>query len=108
MSTTAVTTTATATTTTVAALTVPHRTRARYNHVLDDPSMGHTRSCHGLRIAAHDAGLLYAHPTHESAALFARVAQRLRTEGAASEPSRVMSEELWLPAYAHLRAPTPG
>merc|ERR1740117_2628121 len=51
-----------------------------YNHVLDDPSMGHTRSCHGLRIAAHDAGLLYAQPTHEAAALMAVVAARLVAE----------------------------
>ena len=77
-----------------------------YNHVLDDPSMGHTRSCHGLRIAAHDAGLLYAQPTHEAAALMATVATRLRAEGASGigvDATRVLSEELWLPAHNGVR-----
>ena len=77
-----------------------------YNHVLDDPSMGHTRSCHGLRIAAHDAGLLYAQPTYEAAALMAAVAARLRAGGGGGsglDATRVLSEELWLPAHNGVR-----
>lgn len=56
-----------------------------YNHVLDDPSMGHTRSCHGLRIASHDAWLTYAQPTHEAVALFRIVGARLRQREVAAD-----------------------
>jgi hypothetical protein len=79
-----------------------------YNHVLDDPSMGHTRSCHGLRIAGHDAWLSYAAPTREAVVLMARVADRLRADGRerssaafaatpAAAASLHLSEELFLP-----------
>ena len=84
-----------------------------YNHVLDDPSMGHTRSCHGLRIAAHDAWLSYAAPTREAVTLVGRVATRLRRDGRdgtlvyGATPSAAsslhLSEELFLPAHNGVR-----
>ena len=77
-----------------------------YNHILDDPSMGHTRSCHGLRIAAHDAFLTYAAPTHEAVTLMRRVATRLRDSRSparlatpAAAASLYLSEELFLPSH---------
>lgn len=69
-----------------------------YNHVLDDPSMGFTRSCHGLRISAHDAGLVFAMPTREARALMLVVAVRLRAEPLLTA-TRALSEELFLPAH---------
>ena len=34
-----------------------------YNHVLDDPSMGFTRFCHGSRIVGYEPGLFFAMAT---------------------------------------------
>lgn len=73
-----------------------------YNHVLDDPSMGFTRFCHGSRIVARDPAVVYGAPS-EGAVRFAGVlAMRLATEARQPEPRRsereLLSEELWLPS----------
>lgn len=60
--------------------------------------MGFTRNCHGLRIGAHDAGVIFALPTIEARQLMLVVARRLRNERGISA-MRVVSEELFLPAH---------
>ncbi|KAL1519284.1 hypothetical protein AB1Y20_022813 [Prymnesium parvum] len=69
-----------------------------YNHVLDDPSMGFTRNCHGLRIAAHDVGIAFAMPTIEARRLMQQLSQRLRGDKQLSA-ARAVSEELFFPAH---------
>ena len=39
-----------------------------YNHVLDDPSMGFTRFCHGSRIVGYNPQFFFAQPTNEVSA----------------------------------------
>jgi len=56
-----------------------------YNHVIDDPSMGFTRFCHGSRIVGYEPRLFYASPSAEAAEL----ASRMRTHLAASPPKPV-------------------
>ena len=78
-----------------------------YNHVLDDPSMGFTRFCHGSRIVAYEPGLFYAQPTAEAVALLLRLRlrldARLTATATASEVASVEREvflhELWLPSH---------
>ena len=81
-----------------------------YNHVLDDPSMGFTRFCHGSRIVAYEPGFFYAMPTDEAVALTARMAIQLVRPaaklGAASSAFDVNAaereaflHELWLPSH---------
>ena len=52
-----------------------------YNHVIDDPSMGFTRFCHGSRIGGYEPNVFYAAPTTEAAALAARRQARLKRAG---------------------------
>ena len=81
-----------------------------YNHVLDDPSMGFTRFCHGSRIVSYEPGFFFAMPTTESIALTARMATqlarpaaKLSTTSTAHEVSAAEREallhELWLPSH---------
>lgn len=88
-----------------------------YNHVLDDPSMGFTRYCHGSRIVAYEPGFLYASPTNEAVALMARMVVQLlgadstggqtRAKLAADASAQQVIEaerlaflhELWLPSH---------
>ena len=84
-----------------------------YNHVLDDPSMGFTRFCHGSRIAGYNPGFFYSMPTAEAVALTARMAERLRraegvegrltassTAAAVDDVERIeFVHELWLPSH---------
>jgi hypothetical protein len=101
-----------------------------YNHVIDDPSMGFTRYCHGSRIVGYEPNLFYASPTPEAAALAGRMGERIRAAaagavggggtaagveaggaGAADAALRIaaveresFTRELWLPSrneYAH-------
>mmetsp|Transcript_13323 Transcript_13323/g.36394 ORF Transcript_13323/g.36394 Transcript_13323/m.36394 type:complete len:619 (+) Transcript_13323:44-1900(+) len=83
-----------------------------YNHVIDDPSMGFTRFCHGSRIVGYEPRLFYASPTPETVSLADRMAQRLRAagesvhSGSASDIALMIatteresfSRELWLPS----------
>jgi len=77
-----------------------------YNHVLDDPSMGFTRFCHGSRIVAYEPGFFFAMPTNEAIALTGRMRLHL-SQLPASASSKAVSEaerehflhELWLPSH---------
>ena len=80
-----------------------------YNHVLDDPSMGFTRFCHGSRIVAYEPGFFFAMPTREAVALTSRLRAQLKTP-ARVDPAATMSvvgaaereillHELWLPSH---------
>lgn len=83
-----------------------------YNHVLDDPSMGFTRFCHGSRIVAYEPGFFFASPTPEAVALTVRMrAQLKRTLGAQPAAPAVLPrereaflQELWLPSHHEFAA----
>jgi len=81
-----------------------------YNHVLDDPSMGFTRFCHGSRIVSYEPGFFFAMPTDEAVALTVRMATQLaRPEAKLTSDSSLTQvweaertafvHELWLPSH---------
>uniref|UniRef100_A0A7S2NNV6 Nucleotide-diphospho-sugar transferase domain-containing protein n=1 Tax=Haptolina brevifila TaxID=156173 RepID=A0A7S2NNV6_9EUKA len=77
-----------------------------YNHVLDDPSMGFTRFCHGSRIVAYEPGFFFAMPTNEAIALTARMGLSMAQLPAAATVKAVREaereaflHELWLPSH---------
>lgn len=48
-----------------------------YDHVIDDPTMGWSRYCHGSRIATKDTGFAFLQATSETVTLASRMARRL-------------------------------
>lgn len=77
-----------------------------YNHVLDDPSMGFTRFCHGSRIVAYEPGFFYGQPTAEALALAVRMATHAAAlpDGASAADvypaeREAFLHELWLPSH---------
>ena len=91
-----------------------------YNHVIDDPSMGFTRYCHGSRIVGYEPRFFYARATAEARTLAVRMRRRLarqllvagakrRASGArmdvvASERN-AFTRELWLPSHHNYTSP---
>jgi len=69
-----------------------------YNHVLDDPTMGFTRYCHGSRIVARDPAMLFAMPSPGAVRFAGTIVRRLRDAGGAKTERQAVSEELWLPS----------
>ena len=79
-----------------------------YDHVVDDPTMGWSRYCHGTRMSTRDPGLALVQATASAAVLASRVARRLASPDAANatlfptgvSPERaIFNQELWLPAH---------
>uniref|UniRef100_A0A7S0J9T8 Nucleotide-diphospho-sugar transferase domain-containing protein n=1 Tax=Calcidiscus leptoporus TaxID=127549 RepID=A0A7S0J9T8_9EUKA len=78
-----------------------------YNHVIDDPSMGFTRFCHGSRIVGYEPSLFFASPTPEALALASRMQAHAAAESLSSasrwEMARLEREaflsELWMPSH---------
>ena len=70
-----------------------------YDHVVDDPSMGWSRYCHGTRMATRDPGLLWLAATQGAVALAERLAARLAAPlpGQPSE-REAFNQETWLPS----------
>jgi len=67
-----------------------------YNHVLDDPSMGFTRFCHGSRIVGYEPGLFFAMPTAQAATIATRMGAQLRRQPSLPAEERNTERELWL------------
>ena len=77
-----------------------------YDHVVDDPTMGWSRYCHGTRMSTRDPGLVLMQATAPAAAAAARIARRLAASGPPSPPGQnvsaeraVFNEETWLPSH---------
>ena len=70
-----------------------------YDHVVDDPSMGWSRYCHGTRMATRDPGLVMVHATSGAVLLADRMAARLAAGAGANATERgVFNQETWLPS----------
>jgi len=72
-----------------------------YDHVVDDPTMGWSRYCHGTRMSTRDPGLMLAQATEAGAIVALRVARRLALSGpgAARSEREVFNQETWLPSH---------
>ena len=69
-----------------------------YDHVVDDPSMGWSRYCHGTRMATRDPGLLWLAATHGGVALAERLAARLAAREPGVSERVAFNQETWLPS----------
>ena len=77
-----------------------------YDHVVDDPTIGWSRYCHGTRMSTRDPGLVLLQATAPAAAVAARVARRLAAAGPPAPPGlnvsaerAIFNEETWLPSH---------